>query len=163
MTMRRLAPTALLAATALAGSLLLTGCVNPLEVVVDQVLKNEGVDFDTDGDGVTITGEDGSKLELGSGATLPDSFPSSIPLPEGTLVATFASDGMWTVSYEGVDRDRLDALSSKLEQAGHTQKNELVTADTVLRNYESDEFLVSITWEGASDTPTLIYGVQKNL
>lgn len=157
MTMKRDTRAVLLATVAAVGALTLTGCINPVDAVVDQVLQGQGVDVDQRDGTVTIQGEDGETMVI-TGATVPDEFPSELPLPDAKLQVAVASDILVSLSYEGVGVEQISVMTEKIEALGYERTYDVVTDQTIMRYFENQEWTVSIVWDG-SGVGALAYGV----
>ena len=68
----------------------ISGCSSIAEQAVEQIVEEStGVEVDEDGEKVTITGDEGETLEIdGSGTTLPDGFPSDVPVYDGEIMSS---------------------------------------------------------------------------
>lgn len=115
-------------------TLFLASCANPLdslaqrgaEAAIEKLVEDETggkVDLNTDGSGgYTYEGEDGEKVEFGSSAQVPDTWPD-LPLPEGELVVTTTDSEVISLTYSttAAHADRLladlDAAGFKVEES----------------------------------------------
>jgi len=105
-----------------AGVLLLGGCGQAAESVIE---TQTGADVEITDDGGTLTfsdEEEGTKVQGGVGTQLPASFPSDIPEPPGgqLFAAAETPDGlsvMWTV--EGMTAESFDAYVASVKAAGY--------------------------------------------
>jgi hypothetical protein len=135
--MRIVAPLAL--ATVLALSL--TGCfANPVEGIVEQVIEDQtGVDVDVDADG--------------TGASLPEGWPAEVPVPAGTIVASFASGGTYSVTIQLADENAGQAGLDALISAGFAVETEADFGG--LKSYVlfADALAVTYAW-GSDDNGT---------
>ncbi len=106
--MRIVAPLAL--ATVL--TLSLTGCfANPVESIVEQVVEDQtGVDVDVNADG--------------SGASLPEAWPTEVPVPDGTVLASFAAGDTYSATIELADDNSGQAGLDALIAAGFVVETE---------------------------------------
>jgi hypothetical protein len=106
--MRIVAPLAL--ATVLALSL--TGCfANPVEGIVEQVIEDQtGVDVDVNSDG--------------SGASLPAGWPAEVPVPDGTILASFAAGDVYSATIQLADEAAGEAGLDALINAGFAVETE---------------------------------------
>ncbi len=85
----------------------LTGCGAAVQKAAE---KATGVDVNNDGNKVTITGNEGDKVEMqgGDDVSLPDGFPKDVPLYEGAKLImsnSYTTDGntAYTAVYETSD------------------------------------------------------------
>jgi len=61
----------------------LAGCSSIAEEAAERTVEGvTGVDIDEDGEKITIEGEEGEQVEIGSGTELPEDFPSDVPVYE---------------------------------------------------------------------------------
>jgi hypothetical protein len=83
---------------------------------VEIEMGNGGADVTIAGDGVTIG------VDQGDGVQLPDSWPASVPTPDGapTMATSGEVDGTqgWTVNYSQADAEAFDAYVEALRAAG---------------------------------------------
>jgi hypothetical protein len=67
------------------------------EEAVEQVVEAStpgGEQVEIDGGSLTVTGADGQKIQVGSGASLPDAWPADVPAyPGATITSSFAMPG----------------------------------------------------------------------
>lgn len=105
-----------LAVATAVGALALSGCNaigdavndqvnNALEEGVEQILEN--------------TNEELGDLQIGPNASLPDGFPTGLPLPEGTLIMGVEIDGSFALSYELQEEAEAQRLADAIEAAGY--------------------------------------------
>lgn len=95
--------TYILSGLVFSSAVVMTGCIDSIkqavtkkaeEAVVESLVNAQGknVDLDIGNDVVSVTGEDGSITQLGTGATLPADWPKDIPMPDAieiTAATTF--------------------------------------------------------------------------
>jgi len=91
----------------------LAGCFqNPIEAAIDRAVT-EGL---TESVEQQIEAETGAEVDLGLGGSLPDSWPTNIPVPSGEITSSLAADGDFylgvTVADEGAARAGLESLKS---------------------------------------------------
>lgn len=93
--------TAAIIVTATALTLGLTGCFgNPVESIVEQVVEDQtGVD-------VSAGGEDGL-------ASLPESWPAEVPVPDGKILLALGSSGSYSAT---IELGSLEAAEAGLER-----------------------------------------------
>ena len=117
-------------------------------------IRGEGVDgdfsIDSD-DGVTVfEGDDGTAVFDVGGSGVPDSFPGSVPLPDGfqpqvsQTVATAEGDG-WVLGGEmsATVADIAAAYFPQLEAAGFERLHLTETPDSVIFSFDNGEHSVS--------------------
>ncbi len=141
---------AVIAATAGLG---LTGCFgNPLESLaqdgVEQLVEQStGSDVDIDTDG--------------TGASLPDTFPSEVPVVDGSIISSLAVEDTWTITVAVDSLDAAKAGYAELLAAGFT---EIATLDlgegNAINSTENDAYVVTYSWLNDGDNGiTVNYGV----
>lgn len=135
--MRRTLPA--VAALSVGLALTLSGCfANPLEQLtgdlieggVEQIIEDQtGVDVDVNGDG----------------ASLPDGFPSEIPVPDGKIGFSAGADGTYTVAFEVADAAAIDATIAELIASGFTQTAEFDLGDGAgTSSFENGDYVVAL-------------------
>ena len=148
-------PGVLLAAGATA-LLLLTGCANPLEKAIEG-LAEQGVEKlieEAGGGDVQIGGLTGS-------AEVPDDFPASVPLPDGSPNHSLrvVTDGRaaWTVHYSAGTED-YDRLVSAIAAAGFTEESSGEFGDAMkMAQFTDGTYRLSATLLGDDDERMLQY------
>lgn len=146
--MRRTPRTAL-AALGLASAFALTGCfANPLDGLVENVvgggvenlIENElGGDVD-----VNIPGSGGT-------STLPSSWPSDVPTPDGDVIFSLGTPGNWAATIIVANAGVVDAIYGDLEGAGYTLISEADFGGLASRVYENDVYNVSVSGTPSED------------
>lgn len=154
------APRILLAGVGLAAAFSLSACANPLDGLVEGVV-NQGVENVIEG---AIEGDSGGDVDVslpGTGASLPDSWPSDVPTPEGDVLFSSSIDGNWGAQILVDNVGVLDALYSELEAAGFALTGEANIDVLTSRTYESDVYTVSVGSLPDPDTGsvTITYGI----
>lgn len=121
----------------------LSGCVNPLQAVSDQVAENlvEGA----------VEGQTGVDVEI-DGGTIPDSWPADVPTPSGKIITVLCGDAMGcSGSFEVSDpKGEFDAYVASLLSGGYTQSMDLSTDGNYLGVFENGT--TSVTVSTATDT-----------
>lgn len=112
-------------------SVVALGCSSIGEGIANQVLEDQGVSVDLDGESVTVDTPDGS-FTAGSG--LPEGFPADFPLPEGAEVAGGVSgidqyDVVVSFMVPGGVAQSADFYRVALPAAGYKIDNELSGTD----------------------------------
>lgn len=146
--MRITAPAALLTAVLL--TLTLTGCfANPLEELAENGVEDlvegaTGVDVDVDGDGT---------------ASIPDGFPSDVPLPPGSPVASLQIDNVFQLTYTVDGAAVAENLVAELVADGYTEvaKSDLGELKTWI--YENDRYNVTVSLLTDGETTQLVESV----
>jgi hypothetical protein len=113
-----------------------SACSGADETAVENAIENANPSVDADvqdgGKGITATDEAGNEVGIGSSASVPEGFPSAVPLPaEGTLqVAAKSPDGTFSLTYK-IDGDAAaaaNAYKGQLTSAGFTVESEASAA-----------------------------------
>jgi len=115
--------------------LTLAGCGRIAEEAAEEVVQQTtGVNVEQDGEKVTIEGEDGEQIEIGSGAELPDDFPSDVPVYKGADVVSTStlSDGgakNFYISLQTTDafEDVVEWYKSEMDSKGWEIEADVVT------------------------------------
>ena len=155
-TMRHqhLSPAARFGSTALAAALLLgtpalVSCGDAIQQGAEQIAEGAvGGNVDITDEGVTIEGEDGENLAMGSNLSLPNSWPSAVPAFEGGSLSVVSVSGananaMWT--YEGSGNDALATYRSALESAGYVIETESTIGGLTVINAVGTGFRIDAT------------------
>jgi hypothetical protein len=150
------------AAAAFGLALALTGCGNAAENAAENVIEaeNPGTDVELDGDGVKVTDEEGNTSEFGTGADLPDGWPTVVPVPDGDV--TFASksgeDFTAGVTLDGSSQDAYEAWKSDLEGAGFTEEDTANIGGNYLGTFTGNGYDVgyTISSDPSSDGKTAV-------
>ncbi len=154
---RRARSSTALGALAVAAALALTGCVNPIQGVLDKVVEAQApaaADKLVEG----LTG--GAVQGIGS-AEVPADFPAGIPLPEGTpaqAVRLEQENGAnWVLQYHG-DYTVADAeaIADELLAQGYTEDGKGSLSEGMhVGLYTGDEYVVSVGLLGDADSRIL--------
>ncbi|WP_084106151.1 hypothetical protein [Demequina sp. NBRC 110056] len=134
---------AAIGALMLAGAVALAGCSNPLDGLAEEGLERVVEE--------AVEGEGELDINLGGDATLPSTWPSDLPEPPGSLMASFGVEGGGTATFEVPSEDEVIAYVAEVEAAGFTPETEASTGLEIVV-LQSDAWLVSIGWiaeEGA--------------
>ncbi len=83
----------------------LTGCANPVEQFVNDTVEN------------AIEGATGVDVDAGSGASVPEGFPSDIALPPGNPTVAVAAGGGYTLTYTLASAADADPVITALKSA----------------------------------------------
>ncbi|MBU1250933.1 MULTISPECIES: hypothetical protein [Microcella] len=152
--MRRTAPA--VGALALAVTLGLTGCFgNPLEQLTENLVEGGVENLIEDQTGVNID------VDGGGGASLPDSWPSDVPTPDGSVLFSAGVDGNFTASFEISGPEVVDQLRGDLEDSGYALTQEADYGGLLNYLYENDTYTVTavyIAGEG-ENADTLQYSI----
>ncbi|WP_297084469.1 hypothetical protein, partial [uncultured Demequina sp.] len=124
-----------------AGVTLLTACSNPLENLTGE-LAEEGVERIVE----EAAGDDAEfDINLDGEASLPSSWPDSVPAPPGTLVASFADSESGNATFEADSEDEVLAFVDQLKANGYEVDQELSSGlDAVA--LDNGEIWVSVGW-----------------
>ena len=146
--MRRIVPVLALGAGL---SLALSGCfANPLESITEGLVEN-GVEE-------LIEGQTGVDIDVnGSGVSLPDSWPSELPLPEGTLTYSLSAGGTFSALFEVSDESVATDLGAQLEAAGFEKTSEGNFGGLLTSSYENESYYITLSFvPSEGDTPSSI-------
>lgn len=145
--MRISTPIAVVAAGALALSL--SGCFgNPVEQIVGGVVEDQ------------IENATGIDVDAGDGATVPADFPSDLPMPDGTLIASLAIDGTFILDFEVSDDTAGARFAQQFTDAGWTQEATADQGQFKTWVFSQGDRAVTISQFSSEDTATrLTYGV----
>ncbi|WP_294179422.1 hypothetical protein [uncultured Schumannella sp.] len=152
--MRRIVPVLALGAGL---SLALSGCfANPLESITEGLVEN-GVEE-------LIEGQTGVDIDVnGSGVSLPDSWPSELPLPDGELLFSIAAGGTYSAQFEVSDDSAFLNLGAQLQSAGYELVSEADFGGLLSAGYENDTYFITLSYvPGEGDTGNgLQYGISE--
>ncbi len=111
----------------------LAGCKKASETTAEKIVESQtGADVDIDQNKVTVTGEDGETAVIeGAGASLPDGFPSDIPVYDNASIeasAKFSDGGTDAFSVTMKTMDSVDTVfgwhKSQFEGKGWASQGE---------------------------------------
>ncbi|MDH6182003.1 hypothetical protein M2152_002185 [Microbacteriaceae bacterium SG_E_30_P1] len=138
--MRVLAPITLAAAL----TFTLTGCFgNPVENLVEGAIEQQtGVDVDVNSDG--------------SGASLPADWPSDVPTPAGTVVASFGVDGTYSATIEMADAAAAQAGLDALLAAGYESQSQADLGGMKMNVLTNGTWGVTYSWGEDGDGNTVL-------
>lgn len=124
-----------LAALALVTATGLTGCVNPVEELVNKSI--EGAVEEATGGDVSVGGE------------LPADFPAEVPLVDGDIVFAAGSNGEgWLVTITAKGADPVAEAVAALEAAGFAADTSVSGTDAAASVYSNETYLVFIAGDG---------------
>lgn len=117
-----------------------TGCFqNPIEAAIQGAVNDTVENVVEDATGADID------VDLdGSGATIPDGFPSELPLPEGNLVSALAVDDTYVLSYESTE-DAAAAIVAEYKAAGWNVVSEADYGDLKIFAFDNGEWQAGIS------------------
>ena len=158
---------------AVAGGLMLSGgaltaCGNTVENAVEQAAGDAidgDVDVDLDNGGISITSSDGTQVQIGGNATIPDSWPSAIPVFEGGTLAsvTASADGASVSAVWFTDQAPADAIASYdalMTAAGYVPAENVVVGLDAAR-YTGNGYTVSTLATETDGKTTLVLSGEK--
>ena len=123
----------------------LSGCgSNPVEDAAQNKVDDsveKAIEDSVEGD----TGDD-VDLDIGDDVAVPDDFPSELPLPDGTLVASVAMEQGWQLSYE------VDGKGEAEDVAAH------FAADDAFEEVANSSMGGIQSWTYTSDTYSVTIG-----
>lgn len=138
-----------LAAALMLGAPALASCGDAIQQGAEQLAEGAvGGNVDITDEGVTIEGEGGENLSMGSNLALPDSWPPDVPAFEGGSLSVVSVSGgsanaMWT--YDGTGDDALAAYRSALESAGYVIETESTIGGLTVINARGNGYGVDAT------------------
>lgn len=125
------------AAIAVSALFTLVGCGGIAEKAAEVAIEQStggAVDLDAGDGSITITDEEtGGQITGGVGASLPDSFPKEIPVPEGaSLVSSQSVPGegaaaLW--SWQNLTQEQFDAHMAEYEANGFVPERDPLVVD----------------------------------
>lgn len=140
-----------------------TGCEQIIGGAVKSgVEKATGVKVNEDDNSVSIEGKDGTKATFGETAELPDGFPDSVPVYEGTITTALETENdkgkSYMVGIETTDagKDVAAWYETELKDGGWDLKSSLKSDDGGLFGGTKDELQVTIAVGGGADEKTVI-------
>ncbi len=139
----------MLTAVVLLGIPALAGCGEAIQQGAEQLAEGAvGGDVNITDDGITVEGEGGEDLAMGSNLALPDSWPPAVPAFEGGSLSVVSvsgdnANGMWT--YEGTGEDALASYRSALEAAGYVIETESTIGGLTVINAKGNGYVVDAT------------------
>lgn len=119
------------------------------EGILEKVTGDEA-DIELDGDDITIKGEDGSELTIGSKEWPKGKAIDLIPeFKHGTISSTMNSDTACVISLEDVDQKDYDSYIEEVKSLGYT-KDSVDMGANIVRSYyalsEKDNSQVSLSY-----------------
>lgn len=153
--MKRSTTTTVTVGLSLATALTLSACANPLDALIENVVSGgvenliedqTGVDIDTGG---------------GGGVSLPDSWPSDVPTPSGTILFSIGVDGNYTATFEISGSEVVDGIRNDLERSGYNLTQEADFGGLLNYTYSNDSYTVTMVYIAGEDgnSDTLQYGI----
>lgn len=98
-------------------------------------------------------------LGLDGEASIPDTFPSELPLPDGKATVAFADASSWTISFNVDSKDAYDDLVKKFEGDGSFGSTQHAEADgSVWDTFSSDKYDVTLVYTVTNDQASVLYG-----
>jgi hypothetical protein len=171
------------AGAALAASLVLVGAAGCSsedagekagERLAEEMMGGD-VDINAEDGSVKLTDEEGNTSEYGSGAELPEGWPSDLALPDGVTIlgsSTRTENGVETMFVTGESETSLDDLyeqiKKQLTDAGYEIVNDsnMSSSSGGFASVEAtgDEYTanVTISEDQATNKTTLLYNVGQN-
>ena len=129
------------------GAIALTGCVNPVEQLINNTVED------------TIEGATGVDIDTGDGASVPEGFPSDIPLPSGSPLVALAVDGGYTVTYTLPSVADGEGIIEQLK-ARYTADSESDFGGMKIWSFTGSDYTVGVTLlEQEDGTAQLLYVV----
>ena len=164
---RRRLTAAVVSLAILAGAPLLAGCGNSVENAIENAAGDAiGGDVDLDDGTLTVTNSDGTQVQIGENAAIPDNWPSAVPTYDGGTLLTVSvsadasqASGMWKTDQPA--KDAITAYSSALTSAGFTagQVNDMDGVTTA--DFTGNGYSVTLMAIAVDDATTLTAVVEK--
>jgi len=129
------------------GAIALTGCVNPVEQLINNTVED------------VVEGATGVDIDAGAGASVPDGFPADIPLPSGSPLVALAVDGGYTVTYTLPSAADGEAVIEQLKSR-YTTDSESDFGGMKIWSFTGTDYTVGVTLlEQEDGTAQLLYVV----
>lgn len=134
-----------------AASIVLTGCANPVEKLIESATSSA-----TDSLLSELTGVDVETAEV------PADFPAGVPLPDAKpqVAMSQTQDGArsWILHFEeGINDDVFDSLVAALASNGFVENSSSEMAGAMrIAAYENSEFMVNISLLGSPDESQIL-------
>ncbi|MEV8267830.1 hypothetical protein [Microbacterium sp. NPDC076911] len=138
-----------------ASALVITGCANPLEQLVQGGIQ-EGIEQVVE---EAAGGDVDFDVDAGGGASVPDSFPSDVPLPPGDLMASFSAAGSYQLTYSIDSLDQVSAFADSLIADGYEVVSESDMGEMKIWALQNDKWLVTLGSFDAEGESGLSYTV----
>lgn len=117
----------------------LSGCFqNPLEAAVERAAE-ETVERALEESGAEVD------LDFSGDISLPEGWPSEVPVPDGNIISTYSVDGTMTVMVEVASPDVAAAALDDIENAGFTVGSESQVEGFYSAGLESADYSVIFT------------------
>ena len=126
------------------------GIENAVEEGTEQLIEEgSGGDIDIDVDG---------------GASVPDTFPSGVPLPEGELYYTVTVDNGWQLSYTMESQEAAEAFAQQFkDDPAYAIESESDYGEMVILILAGPEYRVSLTMVYPEGEPVQLSYVVSNI
>ena len=151
----------------------LVGCSNPADEVAEQLTEelveaggDGNVDVDIDDESMTITDDEGNEMAVGEGVSIPDTWPSAVPLFEGgtvvmsTVQPDVAASAVWET--DASVEEAADAYDAQLTSAGFELDQDAAVAETIIRGYSSATMTLSVSVSDEGGTTTVTVAAAMN-
>lgn len=118
------------------------------EKIMEKATGSKKVDVDRDGEKITIEGEDGEKLSIGSGKWPETEFANSLPkFDKGKIVSVIELENGFTVAIEDAKASDVEAYVEEVQKTFNNDK-QTVNSEGYFRYFASSdsEEVVSITY-----------------
>lgn len=140
----------------------LTACANPVEQLTQGAIEGlieqqTGGNIDLDIGGMSITTEDGSTVDFGGSAGLPNDWPG-LPVPNGEVIASVVSDGTYSLTIH-TSESEMQGLISSLQAEGFEITDTMNIGELNTTMLESTNYRVSVAWFADEDAGQLQYVV----
>lgn len=132
-------------AVLVAASLALSGCVNPVEQLINNTVED------------AIEGATGVDVDTGDGADIPEGFPSDIPLPPGSPILALSVDGGYSVTYNLASAADADGVLDQMKSM-YTTDSESDFGQMKIWAFTGSDYTVGLTLlEQEDGTAQLVY------
>lgn len=122
------------------------------------------VNIDTDSGKISVEGENGEEFEMSVGeeVELPSSFPSDIPLPEGTLRTAVSIQGTFNLQYTVSNEDVAKSLVDTVKGSGFEVVSESDLGQIWRTSMTGDAYKVIVGFIADDAEPMLTYNILPN-
>jgi hypothetical protein len=147
----------------------LTACKSPSEAIGEKIgekILEEalGSDVDVDGDKVTIKGEDGTSLELGSTEWPNDKLGKELPkMTKGKVTYVANSEELCMIMLEEVKKSAFEDYLDTVKKDGFTQ-NEFNYSDATLTSYTANNgkgLNIQLTYDSETEEVSITVAKEK--
>ena len=151
----------------------LVGCSSPSDELAERVTEelveaggDGNVDVDINDESMTITDDEGNEMAVGEGASIPNTWPSDVPLFESgsvvmsTVQPDVAASAVWET--DASVEDAAAAYDAQLTDAGFTLDQDAAVTGAIIRGYSSAAMTLSVSVSDDGGTTTLTVAAAMN-